>query len=451
MTETKTTNKTQQKVDTGDIAVGGLILGAIYLFTKKSNPTPGGEKASFNPTSGPDGTVVSVVGSGWTAGETITSITLGGPTAENTLLVDAQGNLSGTIIVPDSLNAGKQTIIITGTKSGSITFANAFTVAGAGSNWVLMTTTPTIVAVVLAQGTAQWVLMTPTATTMAISLAQGGSGWVLMTAMATTLKVTVAQGTGIWVLMTTTATTLTISLAAIIPQLIVSPTTLKTGDILSFTFYNFTPMASVSVYVVGGGGLNITANALGSGTASFTIGESSGTYTLEATDGYGRSATTGFTVQAAAMVTLNIDDDGSGYGFVEITVGGVDVGGNGYQVPKGTSVTVRAYVDNPNVARFNGWTDPGGALNSMSAGPLTFTANSNVNLVANFQYTGSSGGGGGGSSTPSFPAPGRVGDGYYWYWVKFADGSIGWDDSDDVIYYTHPTILSGPYASGATQ
>ena len=146
-------------------------------------------------------------------------------------------------------------------------------------------------------------------------------------------------------------------------------------------------------------------------------------------------------------VTLNIGDDGSGLGFVEVKANGVDISGTS-QVASGTVLTVQAYVYNPSIAKFKGWSGAVPVPYSPSyAGPLTFTVTSDITLTATFQTISPPPP----PSGPAFPAPGTVGDGLYWYWIKFSDGSIGWDDSQD-LYYNQSgyTVLAGPYASGAT-
>jgi hypothetical protein len=141
-------------------------------------------------------------------------------------------------------------------------------------------------------------------------------------------------------------------------QIVVSPTTIATGQSITWTFYNFTPGQSVGVSLIGGGGLNITANALGSGTGSFVINETeAGQYGIQAEDSLGEYAMALFTVT----------------------------------------------VPNPPPVE-----------------------------------------------SPTFPVPGTIGDNQLWYWIKFDDGSIGWDTSDDLYYITGYTVLAGPYHSGAT-
>ena len=100
----------------------------VFTVTVITNP------ATFNPTSGPTGTSISVTGSGWSSHENITSVTIGGvSTSSSHLSVSSSGQLTGTITVPSSLAAGPQTIVITGANSGAQTYANAFTVTAAAN------------------------------------------------------------------------------------------------------------------------------------------------------------------------------------------------------------------------------------------------------------------------------------------------------------------------------
>jgi hypothetical protein len=84
----------------------------------------------FNPSSGPVATVITVpAGSGWSTSDTIFSVIMGVTVAPNTLTVNINGNLTGTITVPSGLT-GLQTVQITGNYTGTHTFSNAFDVTG---------------------------------------------------------------------------------------------------------------------------------------------------------------------------------------------------------------------------------------------------------------------------------------------------------------------------------
>ena len=85
--------------------------------------------------------------------------------------------------------------------------------------------------------------------------------------------------------------------------LTITTPSLKTGEVLSFYFSGFMHGDDVWVGVVGGGGLYVTADGTGHGAGAFTLGESPGTYTLEAYDSVGNYATASFTVVSSGTGT----------------------------------------------------------------------------------------------------------------------------------------------------
>jgi hypothetical protein len=88
-----------------------------------------------------------------------------------------------------------------------------------------------------------------------------------------------------------------------VATLTISNPSLKTGDVLSFSFSGFMHGDDVWVGVVGGGGLYVTADGTGHGAATFTLGESPGTYILEAYDSIGNYTTANFTVLGSGAST----------------------------------------------------------------------------------------------------------------------------------------------------
>jgi prepilin-type N-terminal cleavage/methylation domain-containing protein len=112
--------------------------------------------ASFSPASGPVGTVVAVTGSGWVTSDTISSVSVGGVTATNTLTVNSSGNLSGTITVPTQ-TVGLKNIIITAAKTGAKTFTGVFKV----------TTVPTLTSIGKASSTSS-------STSISVAVPAGG-------------------------------------------------------------------------------------------------------------------------------------------------------------------------------------------------------------------------------------------------------------------------------------
>jgi len=109
-----------------DIVITGETSGE-QTFADAFEVTPVTPMAIFTPTSGPVTTVITVTGTGWVASEAITSVEVGGEAATHTLTV-VDGNLSGTITVPDGLDSGPYSIVIEGENSGTQTFPDAFTV-----------------------------------------------------------------------------------------------------------------------------------------------------------------------------------------------------------------------------------------------------------------------------------------------------------------------------------
>lgn len=296
------------------LAVAGAIGVAALLITKSVKAAPTGPTATFTPTSAAAGAVITVNGTGWSPSETISTVSIGSLTTVNTLTVDSAGNLTGTITIP-TIMKGSWPITITGSVSGPLSYA--FTVSS--GIWAILGSTTLAVPV----GTAYpvgWIPLNSTTLTVPVG-ASYPVGWITVTSTTLTVPVAPSYPVG-WITITSTtllvthsspnpvgwiplaSTSLVVQHVVYVPQLTISPTTLKTGDTLSFTFYNFTPMATVNVSVIGGGGLSVTANALGSGTGSFAIGEPAGTYTLQASDPYGKSATANFVVQASSGPTF---------------------------------------------------------------------------------------------------------------------------------------------------
>ena len=121
MAEKKTDTPTSSGASTA-LAVGGVALAgvALYLVTKKKTTPPAGPTAKFTPNSGEITNIIAVTGSGWSVGETISSVTIGGVAAENTLIVDDTGALTGSLTVP-GLQNGSWNVIITGSVTGAVT------------------------------------------------------------------------------------------------------------------------------------------------------------------------------------------------------------------------------------------------------------------------------------------------------------------------------------------
>jgi hypothetical protein len=77
------------------------------------------------------------------------------------------------------------------------------------------------------------------------------------------------------------------------------------NGVCSYSFSGFQPNATVTLTVTQTGGyITATANSSGSGSGSFNDNDAAGTYTLQAADSYGHSATATFTIGGTAGGTI---------------------------------------------------------------------------------------------------------------------------------------------------
>jgi hypothetical protein len=139
----------------------------------------------------------------------------------------------------------------------------------------------------------------PITVTANASGAGSGSFVVVLAAGSYTLKATDTTGKS-------ATATFTITTGPARPNLIVSPTTLKTGETLTYTLTNFTKNADVTVEVVrtGVGGVSnsftIHTDATGGYTAGLTVNGTPDLYVLNITDAAGNS------ISAQFILTENI-------------------------------------------------------------------------------------------------------------------------------------------------
>ena len=142
--------------------------------------------------------------------QNISSVTVGGIAADQTLIVDDTGALIGTIIIP-SVNLGKRTVIITGEISGPHSFL--FTVNTSG--WIILGTGFTAVITPTIANPTGWVQLTKPALNMGFNAAvtfttANPTGWVQLTNPALNMgfnaavTFTTANPTG-WVQLTNSA------------------------------------------------------------------------------------------------------------------------------------------------------------------------------------------------------------------------------------------------------
>ena len=355
------------------LAVGGVALAgvALYLATKGKTPPVTGPTAKFTPNSGEITNIIAVTGKGWSADETISSVTIGGVDAPFNLIVDDTGALNGSLTVPGLID-GSWNVIITGSVTGAITFPGAFTVKPTGgAGWIQLGTGFTAMVTSIAAYPTGWVPLGDGYTAVVTSIAAYPTGWVPLgdgyTAVVTS---TTAYPSG-WV-------------------------PLGTGKTAAVTATTANPVGWVP---------------LGDGYTAYVVA---------------------ILPPPVYSVIVEVLPDN--------TAGSVSPGSG--QRHYGDQIT---FSETPKSGyTFTGWFINGNYEGQSTSLLVTIVGNTTVS--ADFQLTSSNG--------PAFPAPSSDTS---WYWVKYTDGSVGWDDVADVTdFYQHDpnslilAVLKGPYAPGAT-
>ena len=335
---------------TGNITVPTVAVGAKTIVITGNETgaqtfagafTVTAATATFDPISGPVGTVIAVTGTGWVASETIAAGTVGGTTATHTLTVNGGGNLTGNITVP-TLTVGLKTIVITGAASGAQTFAGAFTVTAAATFNPISGPVGTVIAVTGTGWTGNETIaagnVTVGGTTATHTLTVNGSGAlsgnITVPAVAVGLKTIVITGATSGAQTFAGAFTVTTATATF------DPTNGPVGTVIAVTGTGWVASDTISAVTVGGttathtltvnGGGNLTGNitvptlAVGLKTIVIT-GAASGAQTFAGA----------FTVTAAATfdpisgpVGTVIAVTGTGWtGNETIAAGNVTVGG----------------------------------------------------------------------------------------------------------------------------
>jgi Divergent InlB B-repeat domain len=157
-----------------------------------------------------------------------------------------------------------------------------------------------------------------------------------------------------------------------------------------------------------------------------------------------------FSKVTAQTAPINISSDSNGFVSVIDQTTGQDIS-NAVTAIVGHTLKITATPWNSSLYQFAGWLDRGNSLNASQVSQYSFTIvvpSQGINILASFsaitvvQPPPSQG--------TSYTAPGSNGDGQYWILLKYADGSIGFDDYTDYIYNTPQVlaVLSGPVLSG---
>ena len=241
-----------------DIVITGSASGT-HTWTRAFLVTAA---ATFTPITGPVGQVITVTGTGWTASETISAVTVGGATATTHTLTVVSGNLTGTITVP-ALTGGAQAIVITGTASGAQTFSSAFTVTAAA------TFTPISGPV----GT----LITVTGTGWTGNETIAGVGNVTVGGANATYSLTVLNGA---LSGNITVPTLAVGLQTIVITGATSGAQTFPGNFTVTAAATFTPITGSVGTVITVTGTGWTGNETISGAGNVTVGGANATYTL---------------------------------------------------------------------------------------------------------------------------------------------------------------------------
>jgi hypothetical protein len=145
--------------------------------------------------------------------------------------------------------------------------------------------------------------------------------------------------------------------------------------------------------------------------------------------------------------TLTVSANNDNYGFVEVDVNGVpQPAATSYNIPVGARVVLTAHALGN--YQFSSWWDSASQYTTQN--PITIAIMAGARgFVATFVAVTPPP-----PSGPLFPAPGTVGDGNYWYWLVFSDDSARWFDQATyyMLAETHTAFKAvyGPYASGAT-
>jgi hypothetical protein len=268
---------------------------------------------------------------------------MGGTIASKTLSVNSSGNLSGTITVPSTLGPGIQTIIITGTNSGSQTYNNIFTVTGAAAKLVFTTSTQTNITAGVASGVITVQVQDSngnpvnviTATNINLTTTASGTGSFSLSSTTwsniTSLTISAGNNSGSFYYKDTKASSPTITASSMgltsatqtetvapnsLASVTVSPSSpsLGVGGSQTFTGQGYdqysNPVTATITWSIASG--QTAAGSINSSTGVFTAGHTAGTYTgaIVATSG-SVNGSTSVTLTAGALASITISPSNS--------------------------------------------------------------------------------------------------------------------------------------------
>lgn len=293
--------------DTASTAVWTLMATGS-MAVGKYTATP---KLSISPVSASQNTTRTITFSGFTPSKSITIKVSGG--GYFTATANASGAGAYTIAFGDA--PGNYTLVATGADgiTASVDFVVTGTTTGGGTT-TTVTPSLSITNSPVTQGKSLIFNFKGFKAGASVTISVAGGGSFTATADASgagtysfvcndaagshTLIASDAYGHSASASFTVVASSTT---TTVTPSLAVTNSPVTQGKSLVFTFKGF--KGSVTIAVTGGGSFTATANSTGSGTYSFTCGDSVGAHILTAKDSYGHSASASFTIVADTTTT----------------------------------------------------------------------------------------------------------------------------------------------------
>jgi prepilin-type N-terminal cleavage/methylation domain-containing protein len=335
--------------------------------------------ASFSPTSGPVGTIISVTGSGWPLSDNNYTVTVGGTTATNSLTANSSGALSGTITVP-SISTGSQTVSITESISGIQIFSTNFTVLGLPTvTGISPNSGPT------AGGTNVTINGTNFVTGATVTIGGNAATGVSVT-NSTTITATTPAGTAgtVSVIVTTAGG----SSNAFSGYTYVSPPTVTAispssgptagGTSVTITGTNFVTGATITIG--GNAATGVSVNNSTTITATTPAGTAGSVNVIVTTAGGSGTKTNGYTYVAAPTVTAISPTSGSTAGGTSVTITGTNFVTGATVTIDGNAATGVSVTNSTTISA----TTPAGTAGTVSV--IVTTAGGSSNAFSGYTY-----------------------------------------------------------------